>query len=65
MRFKLSIAALLSTAATPAFAHPEHGFQLPDVLHIVTQADHLAVAAGVVVLMSVIGGIAFKRSSKK
>ncbi|MGL4405493.1 MAG: hypothetical protein ACRCT6_07015 [Notoacmeibacter sp.] len=64
MRLKLAFASALSIASAPAFAHNDHGFQFPDLLHIVTNSDHLAIAAGAVLLMVVIGGLVFKRSGK-
>lgn len=64
MRQKLALSALPALFVAPAFAHPEHGFQLPELLHVVTEADHLAIALGAVVLMAIIGRFVFKNSKK-
>ena len=63
MRFKLALLPF-ALVVTPALAHPEHGFQLPDLLHVVTEGDHLAVAAAAIVLLAIVGGFAFRRSRK-
>jgi hypothetical protein len=64
MRLKLAITLLFATASAPAFAHPEHDFKLPDFLHVVTEADHLAIAFVAVAAMAVIGRLAFRRLRK-
>ena len=64
MRLKLAFSTLFTVFAAPAFAHPDHGFALPNLLHVVTNADHLAIGAGAVVLVAIIGALAFKRSGK-
>ena len=64
MRLKFALASLFAIVAMPAFAHPEHGFQLPHLLHVVTEADHLAIVAGAVLLMAIVGLFVFKRSRK-
>jgi hydrogenase/urease accessory protein HupE len=64
MRLKLSLASIFTVAALPAFAHPEHGFQLPAFMHAVTEPDHLAIGLFLIVAIAVAGTFAFTRLRK-
>ena len=63
MRLKLALTIGSALIAAPAIAHPQHGFELPDLFHIVSEPDHLAIAAGVVIL-AFIGRFALKHLRK-
>jgi hydrogenase/urease accessory protein HupE len=64
MHSKLTFSTVLALLATPALAHPEHGFQLPSLLHVITEADHLAIAVGAGLVVALLGRLVFKRSRK-
>ena len=59
-------ATLLLLAATPALAHPgaHHGTLLDAVAHLLSEPDHLALAAAAV-LVGVLGARFFRRRSQR